>query len=49
MIEKIRKLIPVELKNKIKNNYNHKKLKPVSKNTKIIEHMEIRLHAIKTS
>ena len=39
MIEKIRKLIPVELKNKIKNNY--KKFKSVSKNTKIIEHMEI--------
>jgi FkbM family methyltransferase len=39
MIEKIKKLIPVELKNKIKNNYN--KFKSIGKNTKIIEHMEI--------
>ena len=39
MIEKIKKLIPVELKNKIKNNY--KKFKSIGKNTKIIEHMEI--------
>lgn len=39
MIEKIRKLIPVELKNKIKNNY--KKFKSIGNNTKIIEHMEI--------
>jgi FkbM family methyltransferase len=39
MIEKIKKLIPVELKNKIKNNYN--KFKYIGKNTKIIEHMEI--------
>jgi FkbM family methyltransferase len=39
MIEKIKKLIPVELKNKIKNNYN--KFKYIGKKTKIIEHMEI--------
>jgi FkbM family methyltransferase len=39
MIEKIKKQIPVEIKNKIKNNYN--KFKSIGKNTKIIEHMEM--------
>ena len=39
MIKKIKTLIPVELKNKIKNYF--KKFKSIGKDIKIIEHMEI--------